>query len=183
MASLKDFSGGAERFKIGLTLVFCTAAIKGLLLKFLNGGLSNGPITYSFLIQLATVSVIHLPYLKADLALGELYEGEIFFLNCVLLPILSTFRLLKAIFVCLADHLCLQLEMKLLNSSTLTFVEGDVFEIFFGKLFQKECGWGMSYLSNSVISGHFNEKEGSGRGWAANIGCEWSSQVLIFDQE
>ena len=64
MAPLKDFSGGAERFKIGLTLVFCTAAIKGLLLKFLNGGLSNGPITYSFLIQLATVSVIHLPYLK-----------------------------------------------------------------------------------------------------------------------
>ena len=66
----------------------------------------------------------------------------------------------------------------------LTFVEGDVFEIFFGKLFHKEFGGGgMSYLSNSVISGHFNEKEGSGRGWAAKIGCEWSSQVLIFDQE
>ena len=48
---------------------------------------------------------------------------------------------------------------------------------------KKNVGGGMSYLSNSVISGHFNEKEGSGRGWAANIGCEWSSQVLIFDQE
>ena len=117
------------------------------------------------------------------MVLGELNEGGIFFLKHVLLPILSTFKLLKAIFFCLADHLCLQPEMKLLNSSTLTFVEGNVFEIFFGKLFQKECGGGMSYLSNSVISGHFNEKEGSGRGWAANIGCEWSSQVLIFDQE
>ena len=137
---MKDFSGGAERFKIGLTLVFCTAAIKGLLLKNLNGGFSKGPITYSFLIQLATVLVIHLPYLKADLVLGELNEGGIFFLKHVLLPILSTFKLLKAIFFCLADHLCLRLEMKLLNSSTLTFVEGDVFVIFFGKLFQNECG-------------------------------------------
>ena len=44
-ASLNKELAGAERFKIGLTFVFCTAAIRGLVLNFLKGGFGNGPIT------------------------------------------------------------------------------------------------------------------------------------------
>ena len=93
---------------------------------------------------MAIVSVIHLSFLIADFAFGELYEGFEFFWKIVLLPNFSTLRLLRAIFFCLEDQSCLQCEINLLNSSLFTFVEGVDFSRFFGKVLQNDCGGGLS---------------------------------------
>ena len=50
-ASLYDSPSGAERFKIGRILFFCTALMSGFMHMFLKGGLWKGPMTYPFLIQ------------------------------------------------------------------------------------------------------------------------------------
>ena len=73
--------------------------------------------------------------------------------------------------------------MKLLNSTILTFVEGVDFSGFFGKLFQKEWGGGLSYVAKILISGHLMEKEGSLGAQTATARREGLSQLLIWVHE
>ena len=90
------------------------------------------------------VSVMHLPFLKADFALAELKIGSVLFLKILLLPNFKTFALLFAIAFCWYDQLYWHLLIKFSNSFTLMQDECDVFSKFFGKLFQKVGLGGLS---------------------------------------
>jgi hypothetical protein len=66
--SLKDAPGGADKLRMGRTFVVSSLAISILTRKFGKGGVSNGPATNFFLIQVAMVSVMISPFRVAELA-------------------------------------------------------------------------------------------------------------------
>ena len=93
------------------------------------------------------MSVIHLPFLKADLAFTQLYLGPTLDLKIVWHLSFKSLALLWAIDFCRNAHLGSHREIRFSNSLTFTGVVWDVFVRFLGKLFQKEWGGGLSYVA------------------------------------
>ena len=97
-ASLNEKFFGADKFRIGRTLVFCWTAISGFERKFLNGGLSKGPATILFFTQWPMVSVKRSPCWKADFAFLVSMEGRSEF-SAVNAPSVTVFNACLAIFL------------------------------------------------------------------------------------
>jgi hypothetical protein len=119
---------------MGLTFVFCTAAINGFVLKSLHGGESKGPITKPFLTQEQIASVIKTPFCTADLAFLVLMPGNDFFRAIGSSPC----KCRKVIF---AIFLCGKVQENQHFWSSLIFTDVFSFELLFsGKNFQKSSG-------------------------------------------
>ena len=127
--------------------------------------------------------MIHLPFLKADLAFTQLYFCPTLDLKIVWHLSFKFLALLWAIDFCWNAHLGSHREIRFSNSLTFTGVVWDVFVRFLGKLFQKEWGGGLSYVAKMLISGHLIEKDGSFGAQSATTGREGLSQLLIWDHE
>ena len=128
------------------------------------------------------MSVIHLPFLKADFAFTQLYLGLTLDLKIVWHPSFKFLALLWAIDFCWNDHLGSHREIRFSNSLTFTGVVGMFFRDF-RKIVPERVGGGLSYVAKMLISGHLIEKDGSFGARTATTRREGLSQLLIWDHE